>query len=242
MSGHSRWAGIKHKKAAIDSKRGKIFTKIIREITIAAKSGGSNLESNARLRKAVEDAKAANMPADNIKKGIQRGTGELPGVIYEEVMYEGYGPSGVAVMLDGTTDNKNRTSSEIRRIFAKHGGNLGEVGCVGWMFQKKGYINVLKTSIDEEKIMNLAISAGADDVSSEDEEVYEIFTTVNEFEKVKKYIEENKIKIESAEITYIPNTYIPLSGSQADKMLSLMEELEDNDDVKNVYANFDIKK
>jgi YebC/PmpR family DNA-binding regulatory protein len=242
MSGHSKWAGIKHKKAIIDAKRGKIFTKYVREIVVAARQGGGNLESNARLRKVVESAREANMPQDNIKKAIQRGTGEIPGVMYEEIMYEGYGPGGVAVLVEATTDNKNRTSSEIRKIFSSHGGNLGESGCVGWMFSQKGYISVDKTQYDEDTLMSLALDAGADDIRSEDEDVYEIFTKPEQFEAVKQKLIEAKVPITAAELSLQPQTYIKLTGSHAGQMLSLMDDLEEDDDVKNVYANFDISK
>jgi len=240
MSGHSKWAGIKHKKAIIDAKRGKIFTKIIREIVVAAKESGGNLENNARLRKAVETAREANMPQDNIKKAIQRGTGELPGAIYEELMYEGYGPAGGALMVEGTTDNKNRTASEIRKIFASHGGNLGESGCVGWMFKNKGYISVEKNKFNEDQLMSIALDLGAEDFRTEDEDVYEIFTKPEEFEKIKKSLEDKKVPIQTAEVSYQPQTYIKLQGKDAEQMLALMDDLEAHDDVKNVYSNFDI--
>ncbi|MFH1540988.1 MAG: YebC/PmpR family DNA-binding transcriptional regulator [Elusimicrobiota bacterium] len=238
MSGHSKWAGIKHKKAIIDSKRGKIFTRIGRELTIAAKHGG-NPENNARLRKAIEDAKTANMPTDNIKKAIQRGTGELPGVTYEEFVYEGYGPGGVAIMIEITSDNKNRTHSEIRKTFSSHGGNLGDAGCVGWMFQQKGYIVVKKSDVKEDELMNIAIDNGADDIKSDDENVYEIFTIFSDFEKVKKALEDKKIAIETAENIKIPSTYIEVDSDNERKMVELVDELEENDDVKNVYSNFE---
>jgi len=239
MSGHSKWAGIKHKKAIIDAKRGKVFTRINRELTIAAKQGG-NPENNSRLRKAIEDAKAANMPMDNLKKAIQRGTGELPGVNYEEFVYEGYGPGGVAVMVDITTDNKNRTHSEIKKIFSSHGGNLGDTGCVGWMFKPEGYITVEKSNAKEDDLMNIAIDSGAEDVKSDDESLYEIFTASPDFEKVKKALENKKIPIESAENTMVASTYIKLEDNDARKMIELMDELENSDDVKNVYSNFEV--
>jgi YebC/PmpR family DNA-binding regulatory protein len=242
MSGHSRWAGIKHKKAAVDAKKGKVFTKLIREIVVAAREGGGNPENNARLRKVMEVAREANMPTDNVKKAVQRGTGEIPGAMYEEIMYEGYGPAGVAVMLDGTTDNKNRTASEIRKIFSSHGGNLGESGCVSWMFNKKGYISVEKTKFDEEQLMTLALDLGADDFKSDDEEYYEIITKPEDFEKVKQGLEQKNIPLASAEVSFLPQTYIKLTGKSAEQMLNLMDELEEHDDVKNVYANFDISK
>ncbi len=240
MSGHSKWAGIKHKKAIIDAKRGKVFTKFVREIVVSARNGGGNIENNARLRKVVEMARESNMPADNIKKAIQRGTGEIPGVIYEEIAYEGYGPGGVAVMLDGTTDNKNRTASEIRKIFTTHAGNLGENGCVSWMFTQKGYIGVEKSKYDEEKLMALALELGADDFRSEDTDLYEILTKPADYETVKKGLEDKGVPLSTAELGMQPQTYIKLTGKEAQQMLELMDDLESHDDVKNVYANFDI--
>jgi len=242
MSGHSKWAGIKHKKMAQDSKRGKIFTKLIREISIAARQGGPNVENNPRLRKAIETAKEANMPQDNIKKAIQRGTGELPGVTYEEVTYEGYGPGGIAIIVSAATDNKNRTTSELRRIFSQHGGNLGETGCVGWMFSQKGYITIDKTKYKEDELMELALEIGAEDFKSDDEDVYEIIVSVNDYEKIKQKLKEKNIEINQAEITMLPKTYIKLSGKDAEQTLALMNEIEEHDDVANVYANFDISK
>lgn len=240
MSGHSKWAGIKHKKAIIDAKRGKVFTRIIREIVVAAKEGGGNIENNARLRTVVVAAREANMPQDNIKKAIQRGTGELPGAVYEELMYEGYGPGGVALMVEVTTDNKNRTASEIRNIFSKHSGNLGENGSVGWMFSKKGYISVEKSKSGEDQLMSLALDLGAEDFKSEDDDAYEIFTKVEDFEKVKKGLEEKKIPIATAEVSFQPQTYIKLEDKPAEQMLALMDELDGHDDVKSVFSNFDI--
>lgn len=240
MSGHSKWATTKHKKAAVDAKRGKIFTKLIREITISAKVGGGEPDGNPRLRTAILKAKEQNMPADNIKKATQRGTGELPGVVYEEALYEGYGPGGVAVLVDITSDNKNRTVPEIRHIFSKNGGNMGEAGCVAWMFNKKGYITVSKSKADEEKLMTLALEAGAEDMRSDDEQNFEIITAPNDFEKVKVRLSENKVEMSYAEITMLPQSYIQLTGREAEQMLRLMEALEDHDDVQNVYANFDI--
>jgi YebC/PmpR family DNA-binding regulatory protein len=239
MSGHNKWASIKHKKAATDAKKGKVFTKIIREIVIAAKEGGGSIENNARLRKVIEDAKEANMPQDNIKKAIQRGTGELPGVTYEELNYEGYGPAGVALIVEVTTDNKNRTASEIRKMFSQHNGNLGETGCVGWMFDRKGEIIVEKSASDEEALMNIALEAGAEDFKSDASE-YEIITAPADFEKVKNALKEKNIPLQSAEITNIAQTNVKLTGSDAESMLKLMDSLEEHDDVKNVYANFDI--
>lgn len=242
MSGHSRWAGIKHKKAIVDAKRGKAFTRLIREITVAARDGGGNPENNPRLRKAMDDAREANMPSDNIKKAIQRGTGELPGVNYEEVRYEGYGPGGVAILVDVVTDNKNRTAPEIRKIFSEHGGNVGEAGAVGWMFSPKGYITVDKKSADEDALLSLALDAGAEDMKTDDEEFFEIFTAPPDFEKVKSALESKKIPVAHAELTLICQTTIPLKGSQAESVLALVQELEDHDDVKAVHANFDIPK
>lgn len=241
MSGHNKWASIKHKKAATDSKRGKVFTKIIREIVVSAKESGGNPENNARLRKAISDAREANMPQDNIKKAIQRGTGEIPGVMYEEITYEGYGPGGVALIVETTTDNKNRTSAEIRKIFSKHSGNLGESGCVGWMFSRKGYISIDKSSSDEDTIMTLALENGADDFSVEDE-IYEIYTKPEQTEAVKNALAAKNIPISNSEVSMIPQTYVKLTGEDAEHMIKLMDELEEYDDVKNVFANFDISK
>lgn len=241
MSGHSRWAGIKHKKMAQDAKRGKIFTKIIRELTIAARQGGGNPENNPRLRKAIEMAKEVNMPQDNIKKAIMRGTGEIPGTVYEEVVYEGYGPGGVAVILEATTDNKNRTTAEIRKIFSQYGGSLGETGCVSWNFEQKGYITINKTDASEEELMNLALEYGAEDFKSDDDEVFEIITSPSNFEYIKQNLEK-KFKLQQAEITLVPKTYVKLEDAQAEQILKLMDALEEHDDVKNVYANFDIPR
>ncbi len=242
MSGHSKWAGIKHHKMAQDAKRGRAFTKLIREITIAARESGGNPEHNPRLRKAMDDARAANMPADNVKRALQRGTGELPGVIYEEVVYEGYGPAGVAVIVEATTDNKNRTTSEIRRLFTEYNGNLGESGCVSWMFKKKGYLTVEKNKIGEDELMSIVIDAGAEDVHTDDDDLYEVITIPEEFEKIKKILEEKKISVSNAEITFFPQSYIKLDEKKAETMLALMNALEEHEDVKNVYANFDIPK
>ncbi len=239
MSGHSKWATTKHKKAATDAKRGKIFTKLAKEITVAAKLGGGDPNGNPRLRTAIAKAKGVSLPAENIKRAIQKGTGELPGVSYEEVMYEGYGPAGVAVIVDVMTDNRNRTVSEIRNIFSKAGGNMGEAGCVAWMFHKKGYLVVNRTKVDEDKLMTLALEAGAEDMQTEDEN-FVVTTPPNDFEKVKKALEDGGVVPEVAEITMIPQTYVKLDGKEAQQMLRLVEALEDNDDVQNVYANFDI--
>lgn len=240
MSGHSKWATTKHKKGALDAKRGKIFTKIIREITTAARMGGGQPDGNPRLRTAILKAKESNMPADNIKKAIQKGTGELPGVVYEETTYEGYGPGGVAVLMQIMSDNKNRTVSEIRHTLAKHGGNMGESGCVSWMFDKKGYLTLEKQKVDEEKLMTLALDAGAEDIRSDDPANFEVITAPADFEKVKKALVDAKLAPSFAEITFLPQTYVRLEGKEAEQMLRLMEALEDQDDVQNVYANFDI--
>ena len=240
MSGHSKWATTKHKKAATDAKRGKIFTKITKEITVAAKLGGGDSDGNPRLRTAVAKAKSVSMPAENIKRAIQKGTGELPGVSYEEVTYEGYGPNGVAIIVEVLTDNRNRTVSEIRNIFSKAGGNMGEAGCVSWMFHKKGYIVVARAKADEEKLMSLALDAGAEDMQTEDDN-FVITSAQSDFEKVKKALEDAGIPLEVAEVTMVPQTYVKIDGEKvAGQMMRLMEAIEDNDDVQNVYANFDI--
>jgi YebC/PmpR family DNA-binding regulatory protein len=242
VSGHSRWAGIKHKKGLADAKRGKLFTKIIREITIAAKIGGGQPDANPRLRKAMDDARDANMPSDNIKKAVQRGTGELPGVNYEEMVYEGYGPSGVAVMVEITTDNKNRTAGEIRRIFSTHGGNMGETGSVGWMFSSKGLIGIEKSKAQEDTLMDLVLEAGAEDLVAEDPDLFEITTPPAAFEQVKKALEGKQVPLANAEVTMVPKSYVKLTGEPASQMMALMNALEEHEDVKNVYANFDIPK
>jgi YebC/PmpR family DNA-binding regulatory protein len=238
MSGHSKWATIKHKKGALDAKRGKIFTRLIREISMAAKSGGDP-EKNPRLRTAVLAAKAENMPADNIKRAIQRGTGELPGVNYEEITFEGYGPGGVAVLVDVSTDNRNRTVSEIRHIFSKNGGNMGEAGSVGWMFSKKGDIVISKALAKEDDLMNLVLETGADDLK-DDGENWEILTEPGSYETVLEAVRKAGYTPEAAEIGMIPQNYIKLTGQQASTMIRLMEALEDQDDVQHVYSNFDI--
>jgi YebC/PmpR family DNA-binding regulatory protein len=237
MPGDGKQGRINHDP--VFAKRGKIFTKLAKEITVAAKLGGGDPNGNPRLRTAVAKAKGVSLPAENIKRAIQKGTGELPGVSYEEVMYEGYGPGGVAVIVDVMTDNRNRTVSEIRNIFSKAGGNMGEAGCVAWMFHNKGYLVVNRTTVDEDKLMTLALDAGAEDMQTEDES-YVITTPPNDFEKVKKALEDGNIASDVAEITMIPQTYVKLDGKEAQQMLRLVETLEDNDDVQNVYANFDI--
>ena len=239
MSGHSNWAGIKHKKAAVDAKRGKLFSKLAKEMTVAARQGGGDVNSNANLRMVVDKAKAANMPYDNIERAIKKGTGELPGVTYEAVTYEGYGPKGIAVLVEVLTDNKNRSSAEVRTIFAKNGGNMAGQGSVQWMFKKKGFILVKKEAVDEDTIMTAALEAGAEDMKAEGD-MYEITTGITDFEKTKSAFEKSNIKIESAEITMVPSSTIKVEGSPARQVLSLVEALEDHDDVQNVYANFDI--
>jgi len=240
MSGHSKWHTIKHKKGALDAKRGKIFTKMIKEITVAARTGGSgDVDSNARLRKAVNDAKAQNMPNDTIDRAIKRGMGEIEGANDDEVVYEGYGPNGVAVMVEAMTDNRNRTVAEIRHIFSKNGGNMGEAGSVGWMFDKKGYIVVDKAAKSEEDLFEIAIEAGADDMQ-DDGEVFEIFTAPDNFERVNDAIKNAGIEPQASEISMIPQNYIKLEGGDARIMMKLYDALDDNDDVQKVYANFDI--
>jgi YebC/PmpR family DNA-binding regulatory protein len=241
MSGHSKWATIKHKKGAADAKRGRLFTKLIKEITMAARLGGGDPGGNPRLRKAIDDAKAVNMPADNIKRGIQRGTGEIPGVSYEEVTYEGYGPGGAAVLIEAMTDNKNRTLPEIRTIFAKHGGNLGESGSVRFLFQKKGYIAIEKEKATEDAVMEAAIEAGADDVRMTDQ-YHEVVTEPDVFPSVKETLEQKKLPIAVAEISMLPTTEVQLDARKADQMVKLMEALEDHDDVQHVWANFDFEE
>ncbi len=239
MSGHSKWASIKHKKAAADAKRGKIFTKVIKELAVAARMGGGDPDTNSRLRKAISDSKAVNMPADNIKKAIMKGTGQLEGVSYEEMSYEGYGPGGIAIYLETLTDNKNRTVSEIRHIFTKNGGNMGESGCVAWMFDRKGYIVVEKAKATEDELLDLVLEAGAEDLR-EDGSNYEIFTAPDDYEAVTKALEDSSIETAASNLGYIPQNYVKLEGKQAHQLLRLMEELEDHDDVQNVWANFDI--
>ncbi|HSQ34752.1 MAG TPA: YebC/PmpR family DNA-binding transcriptional regulator [Candidatus Binatia bacterium] len=239
MSGHSKWSSIKHKKAATDAKRGKIFTRFIRELTIAARAGGGDPESNSRLRHAIDGARASNMPSDNIKKAIQRGTGELEGVNYEEFSYEGYGPGGVAILADAMTDNKNRTVSEVRHVFEKYNGNLGQQGCVSWMFTRKGVIIVPQTAIGEDELMEIVVENGGEDMVKEGT-AYEITTATEDFDKVHEALKTRKIPVESAEISKVPSTYIKLEGRQAEQMLKLYDKLEELDDIQNVWANFDI--
>ncbi|MBI4055480.1 MAG: YebC/PmpR family DNA-binding transcriptional regulator [Elusimicrobia bacterium] len=240
MGGHSHWAGIKHKKAVVDAKKGKLFTRLIREITIAARLGGGSLENNPRLRKAVEEGRAANMPSENVVRAIQRGTGELPGVHLEEVTYEGYGPAGIAVLCEATTDNRNRTTSEVRRIFSQHGGNLGETGCVAWLFQLKGYISVPKKTIPEEKLLTLVLEAGAEDFRTREAEVFEVVTACSDFDGVLRKIIEAGIEPDTAEQTYLPQSQVPVGREEAPRVLALTEALEAQEDIRNVYTNFEI--
>jgi len=239
MSGHSKWSTIRHKKGAADAKRGKIFTKLIKEITVSARMGGGDPDANPRLRTAILAAKSENMPKDNIERAIKKGTGELEGVNYEESIYEGYGPGGAAVLVESLTDNKNRAVADIRHIFSKAGGNLGENGCVAYMFDKKGYINIEKQVVDEDKLMEIALEAGAEDVR-DDESSFEVITAIEDFETVKTAIEEQSIPYILAEVTMLPQTTTNLEGTQAEQMLKLMEALEDCDDVQKVYTNADI--
>lgn len=241
MSGHSKWANIKHRKAAVDAKRGKVFTKLIRELTVAAKHGGGEAESNPRLRTAIAAAKNQNMPNDTIDRAIKRGTGEIGGDDFVEISYEGYGPGGSAVLVQALTDNRNRTVSDIRRIFTKHGGSLGENGCVAWMFHMKGRIAFEKDKADEDRIFEIALEAGADDVVTEESELV-VVTPPEAFETVKSAIDSAGLKYDSAEVTMIPQNSIKIEGKEAEHMIRLMEALEDSDDVQNVYSNFDVSE
>jgi YebC/PmpR family DNA-binding regulatory protein len=241
MSGHSKWAQIKHKKAHTDAKRGKVFTKIVKELAVAARFGGGDPDGNPRLRLAMEKAKEANMPSENIKRAIMKGTGELPGTSYEESVYEGYGPSGVALLIETLSDNRNRTVSELRHILSKNSGSLGEAGCVAWIFEKKGYVLVDKKSTDEDTLMSIVLDAGAEDLKNDPaEDNYEVVTLPENLNAVREAIVRQKIQVSHAEITMLPKTYVPLNGQAADQMVRLMDALEDHDDVQNVYANFDI--
>lgn len=241
MGGHSHWAGIKHKKAITDAKRGKVWTKIIKEISIAARTGGGKPEDNPRLRKAIEDAKAANMPLDNVKRAVMRGTGQEPGVVYEEMTYEGYGPGGIAVIINITTDSKNRAASEIRKILDSHGGNMGSAGCVGWMFEQKGFITVAKDAAKEDDLMTLALDIGAEDFRSpEGSSEYEIITAPADFDAVKAKLTEKNIPLGTAEITMLPKNDVAVGADKAQQVLDLIEELEDHDDVQKVYSNANI--
>jgi YebC/PmpR family DNA-binding regulatory protein len=239
MSGHSKWHSIKHKKAAVDAKRGKLFTKVIRELTIAAKMGGGNAEANPRLRSAIQAARDVNMPKDTIEKAIKKGTGELPGVSYEDVTYEGYGPGGVAIFIQGSTDNRNRTSAEIRHIFSRHNASLGEAGCVSWMFAKKGMILVDAAATDEDTLTGIAADAGAEDLINNGDS-FTVTTDVGDLDAVRSALEKKGIKVQSAEISMVPNTTVKLEGKDAEHLLKLVSALEEHEDVQSVSANFDI--
>ena len=240
MSGHSKWSTIKHKKGAADAKRGKIFTRIIKEMTIAARLGGGDPDGNPRLRAAIAEAKANNMPKDNIDRAVKRGTGELDGLTYEEITYEGYGPGGVAIMVEALTDNSNRTTPEIRHTFEKYGGNFGTPGSVRFQFDRKGYFAVEKSAVSEDKLMEVALEAGADHLQTEDADVFEIYTSPEAFEQVREALEKNKIATVEAKLGQIPSTYVKLDEQKAKQMMKLMEMLDDHDDVQNVWSNFDI--
>jgi YebC/PmpR family DNA-binding regulatory protein len=241
MSGHSKWHTIKHKKGAADAKRGKIFTRIIKELTIAARSGGGDPDMNPRLRTIIAEAKSANMPADNIKRAIRRGTGEEPGLTYDEVMYEGYGPGGAAVMIDTLTDNRNRTVGELRHLLSKHGGNLGEANSVAWMFEKKGYIVVNKTKANEEQLMSAALDAGADDMR-DDGDAWEILSAPDAYAGVLEAVKGLGVEPDAAELSMMPQNYVKLEGKVAQQMVKLMDALDDHDDVRHVWSNFDIEE
>lgn len=239
MSGHSKWSTIKHKKAVKDARRGRMFTKLIKDLTVAARMGGSDLSANPRLRTAVAAAKAASMPSDTMDRAIKKGAGELEGVTYEDVVYEGHGPGGVAIMVQAVTDNKNRTVSEVRHLFSKYGGNLGAPNSVAWMFTKKGVITAEKSQIEEDRLMELALEAGAEDVSV-GEEFYEITTPPEDFDTVRESLESRGVPLSSAEVTMIPQSTVALAGKEAEQTLKLLDILQDHDDVQNVSANFDI--
>ncbi|HEX7085329.1 MAG TPA: YebC/PmpR family DNA-binding transcriptional regulator [Vicinamibacterales bacterium] len=241
MSGHSKWHTIKHKKGALDAKRGKIFTRIIKELTVAARQGGGDPDTNPRLRTVVAEAKSVNMPSENIKKAIQRGTGELPGLSYEEVTYEGYGPGGAAIIIEALTDNRNRTVGELRHLLTKHNGNLGESNSVAWMFSKKGYVVVDKKAADEETLLNAVLEAGAEDMR-DDEDSWEVISEPAAFESVRDAVKALGIEPQTAQIAMLPQNYVKLEGKEASQMVKLMEALEDHDDVKQVWSNFDISE
>ncbi|MCL0051793.1 YebC/PmpR family DNA-binding transcriptional regulator [Thermodesulfovibrionales bacterium] len=241
MAGHSKWAQIKHKKAQTDARKGKVFAKTVREISVATKLGGRDSGKNPRLRSAIERAKEVNMPYENIKRAMMKGAGELPGTTYEEVIYEGYGPGGAAILIEVLTDNKKRSVSEARHILSKNGGSLGEVGCVSWMFEKKGYILVEKLRIDEDTLMSGVIEAGAEEmINDPKEDNYEIITSPEDLDRAKEAIEKQGIPVAIAEITMLPKSYVQLEGRAVEQMIRLIEALEDNDDVQNVYTNFDM--
>jgi YebC/PmpR family DNA-binding regulatory protein len=239
MSGHSKWSSIKHKKGAADAKRGRIFTKLIKEITVAARMGGGDPEGNPRLRAAILSAKAENMPKDNIERAVKKGTGELEGVSYEEITYEGYGPGGVALLVECLSDNKNRTVADIKHILDKHGGSLGGPGCVAWIFEKRGMIIFDRDKVEEDKLLDVALEAGAEDVK-EGESEFEVIIVPSKFEAVKKAFDDRNMVYSVAEVSMVPQNTVKLEGRKAEQMVNLMESLEENDDVNNVYANFDI--
>ena len=241
MSGHSKWSKVKHVKAVQDAKKGKAFTKVIKEITVSARIGGGDPDGNPRLRAALLAAKQVNMPADNIKRAIQKGTGELPGVVYEEITYEGYGSGGIAILVEAMTDNKNRTVSEMRYVFSRNNGNMAEAGSVSWMFTKRGSIVIDKNAVSEEKLMEVALEAGADDIQ-EDESNFEVLTSPEAFNKVTAALQTHQIPTVSAELAMVPQTWIKLTGKEAQQALKLVEALEDHDDVQKVWANFDISE
>jgi len=241
MSGHSKWSTIKHKKAAKDAKRGKLFSKLIKEVTVAAKMGGGDINANPRLRTAVNTARAASVPADNIDRAIKKGTGEVEGVQYEEIQYEGYGPGGVAVMVSVMTDNRNRTVSELRHLFTKCGGSMGETGCVAWMFKKRGVLMVPKSAVDEERLMELVLEVGADDVEEQDD-MFQVTTAPEVYDAVKEALDKAGIETESASVTMVAANTVSLEGASAEKTLRLLDELEDHDDVQDVASNFDISQ
>ena len=238
MSGHSKWAQIKRKKAVVDAKRGQVFTKIIKEITVAARLGGGDEDANPRLRQAVLSAKAANMPADNVKRAVQKGTGELPGISYEEAMFEGYGPGGVAIMVEVTTDNRKRTVAELRHLITKHGGNLGETGCVAWMFNKKGLITVEKNGVNDESLLDSILTGGGDDFSDEDD-VYVVESTPDQMISVREQLEADGFSVISSEIMLTPQNSVSVEGETVKRVIQLLEALDDHDDVQKVSANFD---
>ncbi|MBF0565759.1 MAG: YebC/PmpR family DNA-binding transcriptional regulator [Nitrospirae bacterium] len=241
MSGHSKWSQIKRKKATVDSKRGKIFSKIVKELSVAARMGGADPEGNSRLRTVMEKAKIANMPMENVKRAIQKGAGELGSNMYEEILYEGYGPGGVAILIEALTDNKNRTVAEVRYAMSKYGATLGEAGCVAWMFQKKGYILVDKKSVSEDTLMSIALDAGADDMKNDPkEDNYEIITPVEELSNIKSLLEKSSIPVVSAEVAMIPSNYITIEPSILERNMRIIDVLEELDDVQNVYANFEL--
>jgi YebC/PmpR family DNA-binding regulatory protein len=240
MSGHSRWSTIKHKKGATDAKRGKLFTRLIKEMTVAARMGGGDINGNARLRAAVSEGKASNMPKDTIDRAIKRGTGEIEGASYEELSYEGYGPGGVALIVEAMTDNTNRTTPEIRHIFEKNGGNLGTPGSVRFQFDRKGYFTIEKSAVSEDRLMEIVLEAGADDLQTDDPDVYEVYASPDNFEQVRQALEKNNIKTIEAKLGQIPSMYIKLDDQKARQMMRLLEMLDDHDDVQNVWSNFDI--